>query len=66
MTIIKALSKEINERIARQCILVLFDDSGSSMRDWPEEELGDYLTYKLRPHGWVTVSYGGRRMGMQN
>lgn len=40
MTIIKALSKEINGRIARQYLLVLFDDDGSSMRNWLEEELG--------------------------
>lgn len=40
MTKIKSLSKEINERIARQCLLVLLDDDGSSMRDWLEEEFG--------------------------
>lgn len=53
MTIIKALSKEINERIARQCILALLDDDGSSMRAWLEEEFGDYPDYKLRPDRWV-------------
>ena len=53
MTIIKALSKEINERIARQCILALLDDDGSSMRTWLEEEFGDYPTYKMRPDRWV-------------
>ena len=31
MTKIRALSKEINERIARQCILVLLDDDESSI-----------------------------------
>ncbi len=40
MTKIQSLSKEINERIARQCVLVLLDDGGSSMRAWLEEEFG--------------------------
>jgi hypothetical protein len=53
MTIIKALIKEINERIARQCILVLLEDGGSSIRAWMEEEFGDYSDYKLRPDRWV-------------
>lgn len=53
MTKIQSLSKEINERIARQCVLALLDDCGGSMRDWLEEEFGDYLDYKMRPDRWV-------------
>ncbi len=53
MTIIKALSKQINERIARQCVLALLDDDGRAMRTWLEEEFGDYPAYKLRPDRWV-------------
>jgi len=54
MTKIQALSKEISERIARQCILVLLSDDGSSMRDWLEEEFGNYPAYKMPPYSWVS------------
>ncbi len=39
---IQAISKEINEWIVSQCILVLLDDDGSSMRGWLKEEFGNY------------------------
>jgi hypothetical protein len=59
MTIIKALGKEINERIARQCVLVLLEDGGSSIRAWLEEEFSDYSDYKLRPDRWVAPFHTG-------
>jgi hypothetical protein len=59
MTIIKALSKQINERIARQCVLVLLDDDGRAMRTWLEEDFGDYPAYKLRLDRWVAPVHTG-------
>jgi len=49
MTKVQAISKEINERIARQCILVLLDDDGSSIshhrkdQTWRQRESNSVL-----------------------